>query len=56
MRVNTDVVDYATDFKTSNLSIEGHISCQRQHLVYMTRNTDITHFTVGRSEKKLGQK
>lgn len=55
-RVNTDLVDYATNFKASNLSMGGQISCQRQHLLYTTKNADITHFTAGRSETKLGKK
>lgn len=54
--VNTDVEDCATDFKTSNLSTEGHISRRRQLLLYMTKNADITLYTTGRSEKNLEQK
>jgi len=50
-RVNTDVVDYATDFMSSSLSIGGHgyPSSQRQHLLYMTKNADVAHFKTGGS-------
>lgn len=47
--VDREAVDYATDSVVSNLSVEGdgHPSGQGQHLLYLTKNADMTPFKTG---------